>query len=166
MAVQSTQVSETSRVRRRLVLAAVLLTLFAALHHADHVIRGYLVVANGLDPDWNHSGWPFREEVSPFTASLAIYLLLVPGIIGTLRGRLWGGYWLATVVVLAAIVTYVHFIPGQEAETPDVIRRTYELSGAHTLAPLLSLLVLGAILGMLLVLGFFAVASRRRLGHW
>ena len=163
MAVQSMRMSETSRARRRLVVAAVLLTLFAALHHADHVIRGYLVVANGLDPDWNHSGWPFREEVSPFTASLAIYLLLVPGIIGTLRGRLWGGYWLATVVVLAAIVTYVHFIPGEKTETPDLIRRTYELSGA---APLLSLLVLGAILGMLLVLGFFAVASRRRLGHW
>lgn len=47
-------------------------TLFAALglgvaHHVDHVLRD------------NHSGFPFKREVNPFTPSLLVYpVLLVP----------------------------------------------------------------------------------------
>lgn len=46
---------------RALLLAAVLLGL---LHHTDHVLR------------YDHSGWPFRPEVTGFTFSLAAYPLL------------------------------------------------------------------------------------------
>ena len=162
MAVQSTQVSETSRVRRRLVVAAVLLTLFAALHHADHVIRGHLVVANGLDPDWNHSGWPFRAQVTPFTASLGVYLILLGGIILTLRGRVGAAYWLVSAIVLGAIISVVHFLPGEKTETPRVIYRSHESAVAGVLA----LIDLVTIVVALLALGVQAVRLRGISGRW
>ena len=34
------------------------------LHHVDHVLR------------YDHSGWPFRDIVTPFTYSLLVYLLI------------------------------------------------------------------------------------------
>ncbi|HEX8190540.1 MAG TPA: hypothetical protein VF586_19430 [Pyrinomonadaceae bacterium] len=46
-----------SRAEKLLLLAASV----ALLHHVDHVLRV------------DHSGWPFRPEVSPFTFSLVIY---------------------------------------------------------------------------------------------
>ena len=47
---------------QKLVLAAIALGL---LHHADHVGRA------------DHSSWPFRPEVGPFTYTLLIYPVLV-----------------------------------------------------------------------------------------
>jgi hypothetical protein len=47
---------------QRLVLIAIALGL---LHHADHVGRA------------DHSSWPFRPEVGPFTFTLLIYPVLV-----------------------------------------------------------------------------------------
>ena len=44
--------------RRGLLVLGALVTLFGVLHHMDHVVRG------------NHSGWPFKEAVTPFTFSL------------------------------------------------------------------------------------------------
>ena len=46
-----------SRAEKLLLLAASI----AVLHHVDHVLRV------------DHSGWPFKPEVSPFTFSLVIY---------------------------------------------------------------------------------------------
>lgn len=34
----------------------------ALLHFVDHAIRGELVVYRGLNPKWNHSGWPFNTH--------------------------------------------------------------------------------------------------------
>ena len=102
---------EDGAVRRQLIVAAVVVTFLAVLHHADHVIRGDLVVANGLPETWNHSGWPFQELVSPFTASLGIYLLLIPGIVLTVLRRVGAGYWIATSILIGAIVVFVHFAP-------------------------------------------------------
>jgi hypothetical protein len=48
------------RSERLLLLAAGL----GLLHHADHVLR------------YDHSGWPFRPEVSPFTFSLIAYPII------------------------------------------------------------------------------------------
>ena len=47
---------------QKLVLVAIPLGL---LHHADHVGRA------------DHSSWPFRPEVGPFTFTLLIYPVLV-----------------------------------------------------------------------------------------
>lgn len=45
--------------RRRFVLLATAAAVLALLHFVDHAIRGELVVDQGLNPAWNHSGWPF-----------------------------------------------------------------------------------------------------------
>jgi hypothetical protein len=40
------------------------------IHHADHVLR------------FDHSGWPFRPEVTPFTFSLLAYPILLFALFG------------------------------------------------------------------------------------
>lgn len=58
------------------------------LHHTDHVLRD------------DHSGWPFRSEVTPFTVSLAVYPILLIVLLN--RSRPWlrvglvAGIFLAT----------------------------------------------------------------------
>ena len=94
-----------TKLRTWLLVAAACVTIFAILHHVDHVIRG------------NHSGWPFQEAVTPFTFSLLIYALLVPGLYMTWRGHLRGGYWLFTAALLFAVITLAHFV-GAQREAP------------------------------------------------
>lgn len=45
----------------------------AILHHADHVLRV------------DHSGWPFRPEVTPFTFSLLAYPMILFALFGPRR---------------------------------------------------------------------------------
>jgi hypothetical protein len=94
-----------AKIRTWLLIAAASVTIFGVGHHIDHVVRG------------NHSGWPFEEAVTPFTFSLLIYALLLPGLYFTWRGRLMAGYWLFTAAVLFALVTSVHFV-GEDREAP------------------------------------------------
>ena len=94
-----------TRLRRWLLIAAASVTILGFFHHVDHVVRG------------NNSGWPFKQEVTPFTFSLLIYALLLPGLYLTWRGRLMAGYWLFTAAVLIALVTSVHFV-GEDREAP------------------------------------------------
>jgi len=54
--------------RTRLFAVAFATTIFGVLHHIDHVVRG------------NHVGWPISNEVTPFSYSLLIYVLIVPGL--------------------------------------------------------------------------------------
>jgi hypothetical protein len=52
----------------RFSLSEKLLLVAAALsvtHHVDHVLRA------------DHSGWPFRQEVTPFSFSLLVYPLFL-----------------------------------------------------------------------------------------
>ena len=154
------------RLRRLLIALAGAVTLFAVLHHADHVIRGELVLSYRLDENWNHSGWPFQSPITPFTASLLVYLALVPGIVFTVRGRLWAGYWLAASLVLGAVIVLVHFAPGPKTETPAVIFATYEQSGGSALAGVLALIDVFAIVAGLLALLVVAVRARVVSGRW
>src|SRR5215213_11440670 len=94
-----------TKLRTWLLVAAACVTIFAILHHADHVIRG------------NHSGWPFQEAVTPFTFSLLIYALILPGLYLTARGRLVAGYHLFVALVGLALVFAVHFV-GEGREAP------------------------------------------------
>jgi hypothetical protein len=57
------------------VLAAA--TIVGILHHADHVLRV------------DHSGWPFRLDVTPFTLSLAAYPILFFALLGAARLFWW-----------------------------------------------------------------------------
>jgi len=152
---------EGSDARRWLLAAAVLVTAVGLLHHADHVIRGDLVVANGLPENWNHSGWPFQDSVTAFTASLGVYLLLVPGIVLTLLGRVGANYWIGSATVIGAIVVFVHFVPlSEETEYPSIIYSTYE----GGLGGVLALVVVFALVAAIGGLGALAVRARRRPG--
>jgi Zn-dependent membrane protease YugP len=135
-----------TNLRRWLLIAATAVTIFGLLHHADHVVRG------------NHSGWPFQDEVSPFTFSVLIYALLVPGLYLTLRGRLRAGYWLFTTVVLFAVVTLAHFV-GSEREAP--IRDIYAVY-ASPVWGFLALLDLAAIYAGLTILAVVAIVVLQR----
>lgn len=90
---------DRSVVRRRLRLLATLIVVFGLLHHADHVFRG------------NHSGWPFTTNITPFTLSLLIYPLLIVGLVQLSRDEIRPRYWLIVSLLLALLLTYVHFIP-------------------------------------------------------
>jgi hypothetical protein len=135
--------------RRWLLTAAAAVTIFGILHHLDHIVRG------------NHSGWPFQEEVSPFTFSLLIYALLLPGLYLTLRSRLIAGYWLFTAVVLFAVVTLAHFV-GEDREQP--IRDIYAVY-ASPVWGILALLDLAAIYLGLAVLAVVSIKALRRGGR-
>ena len=148
------------RARRRLIVLAGLVTVLALIHHTDHVIRGDLVLSNGLDPKWNHSGWPFQPPITPFTASLAVYLVLVPGIILTLRRRLGAKYWIGAALVLTAIIVVVHFVPGPQTETPAIIYASYTESSESVPAGVLALVDLFALLAGLLALLVAAIRAR------
>jgi uncharacterized BrkB/YihY/UPF0761 family membrane protein len=154
--------SARATLRGRMTRIAWVVTILATVHFADHVVRGRLVHARGLDPLWDHSGWPFESRFSPFTVSLVVvYALLLTGIVFTNRNRLWAGYWLVTAVILAAIVTFVHFI-GSRAETPAVIINSYGGGAIGTLA----VLVTFAIVLCLVVMAVNAVDVARKAKKW
>jgi hypothetical protein len=95
-----------AKLRTWLLIAASCTMIFGILHHVDHVVRG------------NHSGWPFEEEVTPFTFSLLIYALLVPGLYLTAKGRLMARYWLFTALLGLTLLVWVHFVPTGFHEAP------------------------------------------------
>ena len=138
--------SPNATLRRWLLIAAAAVTIFGIFHHLDHIVRG------------NHSGWPFQEEVSPFTFSLLIYALLLPGLYLTWRGRLIAGYWLFTAVVLFAVVTLAHFV-GADREQP--IRDIYAVYSSPVWG-FLALVDLAAIYLGLVVLAGVSIQTLRR----
>ena len=161
MADQSDRVRQDGgAVRRRMLLIAWTTVALATLHFVDHVIRGYRVIDHGLDPAWNHSGWPFLPEVTPFTASLVgVYGLLGVGIWLTGRGRVGARYWFIVAVLLGALVVSVHFL-GARAETPEVIYRSWgdPVLGVAAVANTI------AVIAAVLVMGVNAVLVARRSG--
>jgi hypothetical protein len=135
-----------TKLRTWLLVAAVSVTIFAILHHVDHVIRG------------NHSGWPFQEAVTPFTFSLLIYVLLLPGLYVSSKGRLMAGYWLFTAVVGLSLVVWVHFVPTSDYEAP--IEDIYAVYGS-ALSGLFALIVLAGLVSSLVTLVVMAIWSLR-----
>jgi hypothetical protein len=133
------------RLRRWLLVAATGVTIFGIFHHIDHVVRG------------NHSGWPFQEAVTPFTFSLLIYALLLPGLYLTVQGRLMTGYWLFTAIVALALVISVHFV-GEEREAP--IRDIYAVYDNPAVG-FLAVADLSMLIASLAVLAIVAVQALR-----
>jgi hypothetical protein len=140
--------AERAVLRRRMLIIAWVTLALGTLHFIDHAIRGYYVIDHGLDPSWNHSGWPFLPQFTPFTASLfGVYGLLGVGIALTATRRVWARYWLVTAVLLGALVVWVHFV-GPMAETPFVIYRSWGDPLPGVLAVVNTLAVIGAVLAM------------------
>jgi hypothetical protein len=137
--------------RRWLLIFASSATVFSVLHHVDHVARG------------NHSGWPFQAEVTPFTFSLLIYALILPGIYLTARGRGVAGYHLFVAVTGLVLLGTVHFAPtgGQESPIHDIYI-VYE----SPFAGMLALMILAALMTSVTLLAITTfVAVRRRTGE-
>ena len=125
-------------------------TVFGFMHHFDHVVRG------------NHSGWPFEQAVTPFTFSLLIYALLLPGLYLTSKGRSMPRYWLFTAVLGLALVVRVHFMPTGDYEAP--IDDIYAVYGSP-LAGLFALVVLAGLVISLAMLAFVAIQTLRATKH-
>ena len=138
--------SAQAKLRTWLLVAAASVTIFGFFHHVDHVVRG------------NHSGWPFEEAVTPFTFSLLIYALLLPGLYSTARGHLMAGYWLFTAAVGLALVVWVHFVPTGDYDAP--IEDIYAVYGSP-LAGLLALVALTGLVSSLVVLLIAAIRTLR-----
>jgi hypothetical protein len=137
--------------RRWLLIFASSATVFSVLHHVDHVARG------------NHSGWPFQAEITPFTFSLLIYVLILPGIYLTARGRDVAGYHLFVTVTGLALLGTVHFAPtgGQESPIHDIY-----MVYASPVTGILALMILAGLMTSVALLAITAfVALRRRIGE-
>lgn len=154
----------SSRDRRSLMAVGTVTAVLAGLHLVDHALRGRQVAAHGLDPAWDHSGWPAGDAVTPYTFSLvAVSVILLGGLVLTRRGTVWAGYWLGASLVLGAIVTVVHFLPTAKQESPAVIYGSWPgrpLAGAVAVAITFSIVV------ALVVMAVTAVRVRRRSGTW
>lgn len=146
--------------RRQLLGLGLALLVLAVLHHADHVIRGDVVVEQGLPAAWNHSGWPFQDAVTPFTASLLVYALILPGIAMNVAGRLAARWWATSAVVLLLVVGFVHFAPTDERESPSVILDTHAAGGDRLFGPLAVADLLLLVLALLAVLVVATRAAR------
>jgi hypothetical protein len=132
---------------RRLLLILASAAVFSVLHHVDHVVRG------------NHSGWPFQAEVTPFTFSLLIYVLILPAIYLTARGRDVAGYHLFVAVTGLALLGFVHFAPTGEQESPvHDIYMAYESS----IAGMLALMILAGLMTSVALLATIAFMTLRR----
>ncbi len=136
------------KLRTWLLIGAGCTTIFGIFHQVDHVIRG------------NHSGWPFEEAVTPFTFSLLIYALLLPGIFMNLRGRVAAGWWLFVALVGLALVFSVHFV-GADREAP--IRDIYAVYGSPVWGVLALVVLYGLVLSLvaLVATAFRAVVASR-----
>ena len=132
--------------RRWLLVFASGAVVLGLMHHADHVIRG------------NHSGWPFQAEVTPFTFSLLIYALILPGIYLTARGRSIPGYHLFVAGVGLALLGFVHFVPTGDHEAP--IRDIYMIYESP-LAGMFALVVLAGLIASVAALGAVAIGAIR-----
>lgn len=80
------------------LVAAVVLGI---THHIDHVLRV------------DHSGWPFRADVTPFTFSLVAYPILLFALVGPARLFWWR--W-AGLAVGTAFTLFAH----TRIETPEM----------------------------------------------
>jgi hypothetical protein len=85
--------------RSALIISAVIVVGLA--HHTDHVLRV------------DHSGWPFRADVNPFTFSLLAYPILLFALFGPARL-----FWLRSLALLvgAGFTLWAHFM----IETPGM----------------------------------------------
>ena len=114
-------------------------TLLGLLHHADHVLR------------FDHSGWPFKPEVTAFTFSLLVYVLI--GLIFVLRRFPRTRVALATVLFLFPTLAHIYL------ETPASQYHTWahspEVNLLRTNAPVLGV----AAVAITILLSAFAFAT-------
>lgn len=95
--------------KKRLIMLALLTTVFGIGHHVDHIIRG------------NHVGWPLTPEVTPFTYSLGFYPFIALGFYLYLRGRTAPQYWCLLTGAGFFFVGLAHFGPLAVEPPADIV---------------------------------------------
>ena len=146
---------------QRLVLIAIPLGL---LHHADHVGRA------------DHSSWPFRSELGPFTFTLLIYPVLVLVLLTRRHGVRVVGLGLVSLFTLAAhlLIEPPQQIYGTWANNLSTPAPLYSVDPEHmhnlsdVEPPLLGVLatILSTVLtALLLVAWVLAIRDARRRNH-
>jgi hypothetical protein len=129
------------------------------MHHADHVLRV------------DHSGWPFRPDVNPFTFSLLAYPILLFALLGP--KRLFWARW-AVFLVGVAFTMFAHTIIESPAMQYAMWAHNHSIdphdTGSHNLLGLRSsglgaaAVILAMVLNVLLVAGCLSMlwdGSRR-----
>ena len=82
---------------RKLLVLAVIATLFSIGHHIDHIVRG------------NHVGWPLIPQITPFTVSLGFYPVIALGFYLYIRGRVGPRFWAILSILGVLFVGLLHF---------------------------------------------------------
>jgi hypothetical protein len=99
----------------------------------------------------------FQVEVTPFTFSLLIYALILPGIYLTARGRAVAGYHLFVAVTGLVLLGTVHFAPTGVQESPIL----YMVYG-NPVAGMLALMILAGLMTSVALLATTAFMTLRR----
>jgi hypothetical protein len=128
---------------RTLYLLTYLAAVMSLGHHIDHVIRG------------NAIGWPLSNDVNAFTMSLAIYPIILTGLVLYRARRVGPGFWAFISGGGAIFVSAVHFGPFA-AEPPDHILGMYD-------PPILGWLAFGWLVTLVAVL---AITSLYEIRAW
>jgi hypothetical protein len=144
------------------------LMLFSAglgvLHHIDHILR------------FDHSGWPFRDVVTPFSYSLLVYPLL--GVAFWCRRSGWSRFAILLLILLLTQSAHIFLetpiqqywvwayntscTTGKAAGLPNLLRLRSPLMGAA--AVLLSFALSGALIATCISLFLDARSSNERTG--
>jgi predicted membrane channel-forming protein YqfA (hemolysin III family) len=115
------EATETAVRDRKLYFLTFLALAMSAVHHIDHIIRG------------NAVGWPLIEQVNAFTFSLAIYPVIVTGLVLYHLGRVGPGFWAFLSGGGALFVAAIHLGP-QAVEPPTMILDHYHEPAVGVLA--------------------------------
>ena len=129
------------------------LVVVGLAHHTDHVLRV------------DHSGWPFRHDVNPFTFSLLAYPILLFALLGP--ARLFWARWSILLIGMGftlfaytmietpgmqyAMWAYNHSLEPSQPDTHNLLGLQSPFAGevAVALAMALNLLLVAGVLSML-----------------
>jgi hypothetical protein len=125
------------------------LTLVVGLiHHSDHILR------------FDHSGWPFRASINPFTFSLLVYPIALFVLLGS--ARLFWARWFI-LLIGACFTLWAHFMIETPAMQYAVWARNHSLDphqpDAHNLLGIQSPALGAAAVGLSMTLNVLVVAG-------
>ena len=103
------RLAERTPVDARLLALVGLATLLSVGHHVDHLIRG------------NHVGWPVTGDVNAFTLSLAVYPVIVAGVVLTVRDRAGARYWFGVAAAGLGLLGAIHLGPWAIEPPGDIV---------------------------------------------
>jgi hypothetical protein len=124
------------------------------IHHSDHILR------------FDHSGWPFREHINPFTYSLLAYPIALFALLGSARlfwvrwlvllagagSTLWAHFMIETPAMQYAVWAHNQSLDPHQPEAHNLLglQSTALGAAAVSISMILNVLVVAGTLSMLL----------------